>query len=145
MHRHGYKGRKLGRKRDPRRLLIRNLAIHFINRGELTTTVAKAKEVLPFIERLITKARRADLHQRRQILSRLDNIQATHRLCDYWVPRLSKERKSGYLRLVQEGFYRRGDGALLARLEFVDKIKDGLPTEVVARQSPKIKKRAAQT
>ena len=120
MHRHGYKRRKLSRTRDPRRLLIKSLASDFIRHRSLITTLPKAKELLPYVERLITKAKRGGLHQRRQIIAKLGNIESAHLLVDSWAPQLTA-RNSGHLRLEKMS-RRHGDGALLVRVAFVDQL-----------------------
>ena len=120
MHRHGYKQRKLSRTRDPRRLLIKSLASDFIRHRSLITTLPKAKELLPYVERLITKAKRGGLHQRRQIIAKLGNIDSAHLLMDGWAPQLMA-RNSGHLRLIKMS-RRRGDGAPLVQVAFVDKL-----------------------
>ena len=121
MHRHGYKGRKLGRTKDPRRLLLKNLATDLFQYTKVQTTLPKAKEIIPYAERLITKAKKGDLHNRRQIIAKLAIRQSAHTLIDRIVPQLSS-RRSGHLRLVKLG-RRRGDNAQLASVSFVDEIK----------------------
>lgn len=138
MHRHGYKQRKLGRTKDFRRLLLKGLASDLILNTKLQTTLPKAKEVLPYVERLITKAKKGDLHNRRLIISRLNNKQSAHKLVDQIAPQL-KDRQSGHLRLIKNGF-RQGDHAPLASISFVDQLAtendDVSETEEVA--TPKV-------
>lgn len=121
MHRHGYQGRKLGRKRDQRRSLIKSLAEALITYESIETTQPKAKELVPYIEKLITKAKKGDLHSRRQIIAKLQTVKSAHKLVDEIVPKLSK-RNSGYLR-IQRTSLRRGDNAQMARVSFVDDLK----------------------
>ena len=121
MHRHGYKGRKFGRERDQRRALLKGLATSLVIHGRIETTLPKAKETLRFTEKLITKAKKGDLHNRRQILARLGNIENTNKLVDVIAPQLAG-RNSGHLR-VERTAVRRGDGAEMAIIEFVDDIK----------------------
>ena len=121
MHRHGYKGRKFGRERDQRRALLKGLATSLVIHGRIETTLPKAKETLRFTEKLITKAKKGDLHNRRQILAKLGNIENTNKLVDVIAPQLAG-RNSGHLR-VERTAVRRGDGAEMAILEFVDDIK----------------------
>lgn len=118
MHRHGYKGRKFRRERDQRRALIKNLADSLIEHGSIETTLPKAKEIIPYMEKLITKAKKGDLHNRRQVINSLDTIQSAHKLVDDIAPKL-KQRSSGHLRLKRT-VIRRGDNAQLARVSFVD-------------------------
>lgn len=121
MHRHGYKGRKFGRERDQRRALIKSLADSLILNESIETTLPKAKEIVPYVEQLITKAKKADLHNRRMIISDLMTLEAAHKLVDDIAPKLST-RNSGYLR-VKRTVTRRGDNAQLARVSFVDDLK----------------------
>ena len=121
MHRHGYKGRKFGRERDQRRALLKGLATSLVVHGKIETTLPKAKETLRYTEKLITKAKIGDLHNRRLVLSKLDNVEATNKLVDVIAPQL-KGRNSGHLR-VERTRIRRGDGAEMAIIEFVDDIK----------------------
>ena len=121
MHRHGYKGRKFGRERDQRRALLKGLANQLVIHGRIETTLPKAKETQRYTEKLITKAKKGDLHSRRQVISKLGNIDAANKLVDVIAPQLSG-RNSGYLR-VERTTVRRGDGAELAIIEFVDDIK----------------------
>lgn len=126
MHRHGYKGRKLGRKRDQRTALFRNLAKQLITNGVIETTLPKAKEILPMTEKLITKAKQGDLASRRQVIAALD-VQVGNFLVDSIAPQLN-ERTSGYLRLEKTDA-RVGDNAPMAIVEFVDEINFEVKTE----------------
>jgi large subunit ribosomal protein L17 len=74
MHRHGYQGRKFHRERDQRRALIKSLADSLIKYESIETTLPKAKEVVPYLEKLITKAKKGDLHNRRQVISGLQTL-----------------------------------------------------------------------
>lgn len=120
MHRNGYKGRKLGRERDQRRALIKNLANSLVEHGSIETTLPKAKEVLPYMEKLITKAKVGDLHNRRLIIKSLTTLESAHKLVDEIAPKLTS-RDSGHLRIVRTSL-RRGDNAQLATVSFVDDI-----------------------
>jgi len=122
MHRHGYQGRKLHRETDQREALIKSLAEALIIHGRIETTLPKAKELQPYIEKLITKAKKGDLHNRRQIISSLQTLTAAHKLVDEIAPKL-KGRNSGYVR-VTRSVNRRGDNAQMAIIEMVDKIND---------------------
>ena len=122
MHRHGYKNSKLGRTKDPRRLLIKGLATDLIQHTTLRTTLTKAKTVMPYVERLITKAKKGGLHNRRQIISKLATKASAHQLVDQIAPQLNN-RQSGYLRLQKLGA-RRGDNAPMASIAFVDKLSE---------------------
>lgn len=118
MHRHGYKGRKFNRETDQRRALIKGLADSLIEHGSIETTLPKAKEIRPYVEKLVTKAKKGDLHSRRLVMARLHNKATAHKLFDEIAPLLA-DRSSGYLRIERTG-YRRGDNAPLARISFVD-------------------------
>jgi large subunit ribosomal protein L17 len=118
MHRHGYQGRKFHRETDQRQALIKSLAESLIIHGKIETTEAKAKELRPYVEKLITKAKKANLHQRRLIIKNLNNVSAAHKLVDEIAPKL-KTRSSGYLRIKRSG-NRRGDNTQMASIEFVD-------------------------
>lgn len=118
MHRHGYKGRKFGRERDQRRALLKGLAESLVLNEKIETTLPKAKELIPYTEKLVTKAKKGDLHSRRQIISALSTREAAHKLVDEIAPKLTG-RTSGHLRL-KKTVLRRGDGAQMASVSFVD-------------------------
>src|SRR5688572_11871556 len=122
MHRHGYKGRKLHRERDQRIALVKGLADSLVKYESIETTLPKAKEVVPYVEKLITKAKKGDLHNRRQIIADLQTIESAHKLVDQIAPHL-KGRTSGHLR-IEKTRMRRGDNAQLARVSFVDDVKE---------------------
>lgn len=119
MHRHGYKGRKLGRERDQRTALIRSLSVALIEHGSIETTLPKAKELRPGFEKLVSKAKKGDLHNRRLIVSTLASVPAAHKLVDEIAPAM--KRTSGYLRIERTSL-RRGDNTQMARISFVDEI-----------------------
>ena len=120
MHRHGYQGRKFHRETDQRTALIKGLAEALVIHGKIETTLPKAKEIVPYVEKLITKAKVGDLHNRRQVISNLNTVATAHKLVDEIAPKL-KDRSSGHLRVKRSGF-RRGDNAEMATVEFVDDI-----------------------
>ena len=138
MHRHGYQGRKLRRDRDQRRALIKGLATSLIEYGAIETTLPKAKEVVPYVEVLITKAKKGDLHNRRQVIAGLSTLSAAYKLVDEIAPQLSG-RTSGHLR-IKRTVARVGDNAQLARISFVDELKEA-PVAVEAKPAP-VKKTA---
>jgi large subunit ribosomal protein L17 len=121
MHRHGYKGRKFGRERDQREALMKGLADSLVKYESIETTLPKAKEIVPYVEKLITKAKKGDLHNRRQVISGLQTLASAHKLVDEIAPKL-KGRDSGHLRVTRT-VTRRGDNAQLARVSFVDDLK----------------------
>lgn len=126
MHRHGYKGRKFGRERDQRRALMKGLATSLVEHGKIETTLPKAKELVRYIEKLITKAKRGDLANRRMVIAGLSTQAAAFKLVDEIAPQLSA-RTSGHVR-VKRTRVRLGDGAQLATIAFVDELKS-MPKE----------------
>ena len=134
MHRHGYKGRKFGRERDQRAALLKGLAESLVLRESIETTLPKAKETLSYTEKLISKAKKGGLHNRRQIISSLSTIEAANKLVDEIAPKL-KGRTSGHLRLEKTSL-RRGDAAQMARISFVDNL-EAKPEKPVAKQAAK--------
>lgn len=120
MHRHGYKGRKFGRERDQRRALLKGLSTSLVMHGAIETTLPKAKELLPHVETLITKAKKGDLHNRRQIIAALSTLPAAYKLVDEIAPQLTA-RNSGHLRITRTKL-RVGDNAQMARISFVDEL-----------------------
>ncbi len=121
MHRHSYKGRKFGRERDQRRALLKGLATSLVEHGKIETTLPKAKELVRYIEKVITKAKKGDLHNRRQVISALSTQTAAFKLVDEIAPQLTG-RNSGHVR-VERTRLRVGDGAQLATIGFVDELK----------------------
>jgi large subunit ribosomal protein L17 len=134
MHRHGYKGRKFGRERDQREALIKGLAESLIIHESIETTLPKAKDLVPYVEKLITKAKKGDLHNRRLIIQKLDTVSSAHKLVDDIAPKLSG-RVSGHLR-IEKTRLRRGDNAQLARVSFVDDLNEA-PVAKTAKQATK--------
>ena len=146
MHRHGYQGRKFHRERGPRTALVKGLADALVRDETIETTLPKAKELVPYMERLITKAKKGDLHNRRQVLVGLQTVASAHKLVDGIAPKL-QGRTSGHLR-IEKTRLRRGDNTQLARISFVDELKDkqvAEPADAAAKPAPKrtaAKKRA---
>ena len=135
MHRHGYQGRKLGRERDQRIALIRSLSIALIEHGSIETTLIKAKELRPNFEKLVSKAKVGDLHNRRQIVSTLGSVPAAHKLVDQIAPAM--QRTSGYLRIKRTSL-RRGDNAQMATIAFVDDINAKPVVKKAEKAAPKV-------
>jgi len=100
MHRHGYKGRKLGRERDQRRALLKGLATSLVVEERIETTLPKAKELVRYIEKLITKAKKGDLAHRRAVIAGLSTQAAAIKLVDQIAPQLS-HRSSGHVRVYR--------------------------------------------
>jgi large subunit ribosomal protein L17 len=115
--RHRAKGRQLSRTASHKKATLNNLASNLFKHGGINTTVAKAKELRPFAERLITLARRGDLHARRLVERRLKDKDVTHKLFAEIGKRFAT-RPGGYTRIVKLG-HRVGDGADTARIELL--------------------------
>lgn len=137
MHRHGYKGRKFHRERDQRNALIKGLADSLVKYESIETTLPKAKEIVPYVEKLITKAKKGDLHNRRQVIKGLQTLTSAHKLVDEIAPKL-KGRVSGHLRIEKTGM-RRGDNAQLARVSFVDELKEAPVSKAVQTKPAALK------
>lgn len=122
MHRHGYQGRKFGRERDQRKALMKGLATSLVEHGKIETTLPKAKELKPYIEKLITKAKKGDLANRRRVIAGLSTQAAAVRLVDVIAPQLGG-RVSGHVRVTRTDV-RVGDNTQMATISFVDEIKE---------------------
>lgn len=122
MHRHGYKGRKFGRERDQRRALMKGLATSLVEHGEIETTLPKAKDLSRYIEKVITKAKKGDLANRRAVIASLSTQAAAFKLVDEIAPQLTG-RVSGHVRVTRTRL-RVGDGAQMASISFVDELKE---------------------
>lgn len=142
MHRHGYKGRKFGRERDQRRALLKSLAESLVIHESIETTLPKAKEVMTYTEKLITKAKKGDLHSRRQVMAALSTREAASKLIDELVPKLAG-RTSGHLR-VKRTTLRRGDNAQMAKVSFVDDLSKAAAKPAKAEPKKVVKKPAAK-
>jgi len=138
MHRHGYQGTKFGRERDQRRALLKSLAESLIIYESIETTLPKAKAVVPYVEKLITKAKKADLHSRRQVISSLQTVSTAHKLVDEIAPKLAG-RTSGHLH-VERTTNRRGDNAEMARVSFVDDLGEAPVAKAAATAKAALKK-----
>ena len=123
--RHKKSGRKLGRKVAHRKALMSNLALALITHKKIKTTDSKAKELKKFIEPLITRAKKGDIHSRRQVLKYITHKSTVRELFDVVAPSFL-ERKGGYTRITKLGF-RDNDCAPLSIIEFVDMVKDIVP------------------
>jgi len=115
--RHRAKGRQLSRTSSHRRALLRNMATSLFEHGAIVTTEAKAKELRPYAEKLITLARRGDLHARRQAEQKIKDREVLGRLFSEIGPRFAA-RPGGYTRILKMG-HREGDGADIARIELL--------------------------
>ena len=128
MHAHGIRGRKFGRETDQRRALVRSLQCSLIKEQSITTTLARAKEIRRDTEKLISRAKKGGLANRRLIIARLNDLETATLLIDEIAPQI--KRNSGYLRIERAGF-RRGDNAEMGTISFVDEIsfKEDEPKE----------------
>ena len=117
--RHGVAGRKLGVTSSHRQAMFRNMAVALIKHEQITTTLPKAKELRPVVEKLITLGKRGGLHARRQAIAQIRDVAMVKKLFDVLGPRY-KDRKGGYTRILKAGF-RHGDNAAVGVIEFVDR------------------------
>ena len=115
--RHRKAGNQLGRNTSHRRAMLRNMVTSLFKYEQIETTDAKAKAIRPIAEKMITLAKRGDLHARRQALSYMQDKEVTHRLFNELKGRFSS-REGGYLRIVKKGF-RKGDGASISVVQLV--------------------------
>ena len=120
--RHKISGRKLQRKTGHRKALFRNMSAALIKHEQILTTAAKAKELRPYVEKLITLAKRGGLSNRRLAMSRLGDETQLKKLFDVLADRYS-DRDGGYTRVIKAG-YRGSDAAQMAIIEFVDRDVD---------------------
>ncbi len=117
--RHGHGHRKLNRTHEHRTAMFANMAASLVKHEQIVTTLPKAKELRPVLERLITLAKKSDLASRRLVASRMRDETQTKKLFDVIGPRYA-DRAGGYLRIMKAGF-RHGDNAAVAVIEFVDR------------------------
>ncbi len=117
--RHKIHGRKLNRTSSHRKAMLANMAVSLIMNEQISTTLPKAKELRPYIERLLTKARKVNLATRRGIIATIKDENAVEKLVSVLAPRYIA-RPGGYTRIIKSGF-RYGDMASLAYIEFVDR------------------------
>ncbi|SDU20721.1 50S ribosomal protein L17 [Stappia sp. ES.058] len=117
--RHGNRGRKLNRTSSHRKAMFANMSASLIEHEQIVTTLPKAKELRPIVEKLITLGKRGDLHARRQAISQIRDVALVRKLFDTLAERY-KGRNGGYTRVLKAGF-RYGDNAPLAVIEFVER------------------------
>ena len=117
--RHQRIGRTFGRDSAHRKAMYANLTGSLVEHGRITTTLAKAKEVRPIAEKMVTLGKRGDLHARRQAISSVRDVEQVGKLFAVLGPRY-KDRQGGYIRVLKAGF-RYGDNAPMAVIEFVDR------------------------
>ena len=117
--RHGFARRKLNMTSSHRKAMFRSMACSLLEHEQIKTTLPKAKELRPIVEKLITLAKKGSLHARRMLISRLQNNAVVSKLFDDLGVRFS-ERNGGYIRIIKAGF-RYGDAAPMAIIEFVER------------------------
>ncbi|MEL7232801.1 MAG: 50S ribosomal protein L17 [Pseudomonadota bacterium] len=117
--RHRIAHRKLGRTASHRKAMFANMASSLVEHEQIVTTLPKAKELRPFVEKLVTLAKKGDLNSRRIAIARMRNKEQAKKLFDVIGPRYA-ERNGGYIRVMKAGF-RHGDNAPMAVIEFVDR------------------------
>jgi len=117
--RHGMSGRKFSRTSEHRKAMFDNMAVALLKHEQITTTLPKAKDLRPIVEKLITLGKRGGLHCRRQALSALQNREITEKLFSVLAERY-KDREGGYIRILKAGF-RYGDSSAMAVIELVDR------------------------
>ncbi|MGE0846314.1 MAG: 50S ribosomal protein L17 [Flavobacteriaceae bacterium] len=125
--RHGKAGRKLNRTSSHRKAMFANMAASLIKHEQVVTTLPKAKELKPIVEKLITLGKRGDLHARRQAISQIGDREMVAKLFETLGPRY-KDRNGGYSRVLKAGF-RYGDNAAMAVIELVDRDPDAKGTD----------------
>ena len=130
---HGRAKRRFNRTHEHRKAMFANLCQALIKHEQITTTLPKAKDLRPIVEKLVTLGKRGDLHARRQAIAQIKDVDLGRKLFDTLGPRY-KERHGGYTRVLKAGF-RYGDNAAMAVIEFVDrdvsaKGKDSGPVQV---------------
>ena len=117
--RHGFSGRRFNRTSEHRNAMFANMSASLIKHEQIVTTLPKAKDLRPIVEKLVTLAKKGGLHARRQAISQIKDEAQVRKLFDVLAARY-KDRKGGYLRIMKAGF-RHGDNAALAVIEFVDR------------------------
>jgi large subunit ribosomal protein L17 len=137
--RHGNRGRKLSRTSSHRRALFANMAMALVKHEQIQTTLPKAKELRPVVEKLVTLGKRGDLHARRLLIAKTRDAGTAAKLIDTLAPRY-EDRAGGYLRVLKAGF-RNGDNAPMAIIEFIDrdvsaKGQDSGPPQHVVEEEP---------
>jgi large subunit ribosomal protein L17 len=117
--RHGKTNRRFSRRPEHRKAMLANMAASLITHEQIVTTLPKAKDIRPIVEKLVTLGKKGTLHARRQAISEMRDRDAVKRLFEVVAPRY-KDRNGGYLRIIKAG-YRYGDSAPVAVIEFVDR------------------------
>ena len=134
--RHGFRGRRFNRTTEHRKAMFANMAAALIKHEQIVTTLPKAKDLRPIVEKLITLGKRGDLHARRQAIAQMRDLAMVKKLFEVLGPRY-KDRHGGYTRVLKAGF-RYGDNAPVAVIEFVDR-----DVEAKGKDSGPVEERAA--
>jgi large subunit ribosomal protein L17 len=134
--RHGKAHRKFNRTAEHRKAMFANMSAALITHEQVTTTLPKAKDLRPVVEKLVTLAKKGGLHARRQAISQIKDLPAVKKLFEVIAPRY-KARNGGYLRIVKAGF-RYGDNAAVAVIEFVDRDVEAKGKEDRARHAAEV-------
>jgi large subunit ribosomal protein L17 len=129
--RHGNAHRKLNRTAEHRRAMFANMAVALIKHEQIVTTLPKAKDLRPVVEKLITLGKRGDLHARRQAIAQMRDVDSVKKLFEVIGPRY-KGRNGGYTRVLKAG-YRHGDSAPVAVIELVDRDLEAKGKDDLAR------------
>jgi large subunit ribosomal protein L17 len=116
---HGHAKRRFGRTHEHRKAMFANMSQALIKHEQIVTTLPKAKDLRPIVEKLVTLGKRGDLHARRQAIAEIKDVALVRKLFDVLGPRY-KDRHGGYTRVMKAGF-RYGDNAPMAVIEFVDR------------------------
>ena len=116
---HGRAKRRFNRTSEHRKAMFANMCQALIKHEQIVTTLPKAKDLRPVVEKLVTLGKRGDLHARRQAISQMKDVVLVKKLFDVLGPRY-KERNGGYTRVLKAGF-RKGDNAAMAVIEFVER------------------------
>jgi large subunit ribosomal protein L17 len=129
--RHGNAHRRFNRRSDHRRAMLANMCASLIRHEQIVTTLPKAKDLRPIVEKLVTLGKRGDLHARRQAIAEMRDIPMVKKLFEVIGPRY-KDRNGGYTRVLKAG-YRYGDSAAVAVIEFVDRDETAKGKDDLAR------------
>src|SRR5947208_16058407 len=139
--RHGKVHRKLNRTAEHRKAMFGNMCAALIKHEQITTTLPKAKDLRPVVEKLVTLGKRGDLHARRQAIAQMRDLAMVKKLFEVIGPRY-RGRNGGYLRVLKAGF-RYGDSAPVAVIEFVDRDVDAKGQDSGPVQEKKVEEEAA--
>ena len=141
--RHKISGRKLNRTSSHRKAMFKNLAASLIKYEQITTTLPKAKDLRPIVEKMITIGKKGTLHARRQLMAKLPIYGKIEKLFNDF-PNRYKDRPGGYIRIIKKGF-RFGDSAAMALIELVDRDENAKNQDVPAKKNEKENKLPKET